>query len=243
ASGQLRIEDGTGIVLVLLPPGSLRHPTRRVRLDPVFLSKYEMTQGQWLRATGENPSVMCPERNDWSGEPITLAHPVGFVSWPEADRVMRELGLALQTWAQGEYGCRAGTTTKWWTGDDLKSLEGAGNFADQANLRLGIGEPSWSYAPWDDGCASIARVGSYRPNPFGLYDVHGNAAEWCADSTVNLPARDGDGGRFEAQETGRRVSRDSASRILETRSEAASAYDTPLRFPTGGVRPARAIEE
>ena len=100
-------------------------PVHEVSVRPFFLSKYEMTQGQWLGITVQNPS-RCPPPTEWGqmirpGD-ITLAHPVEHVSWEECSEVLWRLGLVLPTEAQWEYAARAGTETPWWTGADPASF-------------------------------------------------------------------------------------------------------------------------
>jgi formylglycine-generating enzyme required for sulfatase activity len=154
----------------------VERPVRAVTLAPFFISKFEVTQGQWLRATGENPSHY---RGD---TPKSLLHPVEQVRWEECNEVLRNLGLVLPTEAQWEYAARADTQTVWWTGNDRESLKGRINLADQAAAR--------EHAPWqdikdwqelDDGYASHAPVGTFAANFFGLHEVHGNVQEWCRD--------------------------------------------------------------
>src|SRR5690606_29994467 len=111
----------TGLVFVLIPDGAFRMggpgedegPEHEVALAPFFLSKYEMTSGQWLRFTGANPSAHLGEKVDLG---FTLRHPVEQVSWDECDRVLRRMGLVLPTEARWEYAARAGTTTPWSSG-------------------------------------------------------------------------------------------------------------------------------
>src|SRR5262245_14637069 len=208
--GKLAISGDTGLVFVLIPGGSFwmgaqatdpaarnympwaaayESPVHEVSLDPFFLSKYEMTQAQWARLTGQNPS------DDRDGNAAIL--PVEQVSWFSCDELMRRLQLTLPTEAQWEYAARAGTETIWWTGGEKESLEGAANLADVANQRmmqasLGGGDvEAWL----DDGHARSSPVGSYRANPFGLHDVVGNVSEWCRDSmcSYNDEHRKGDG--------------------------------------------------
>jgi formylglycine-generating enzyme required for sulfatase activity len=94
----------------------------------------------------------------------------------------------LPTEAQWEYACRAGTTTRYWSGDDPETLVKVGNVLD-ASARLevphltgGAALPELTHTVQaDDRFAFMAPVGSFRPNAFGLYDMHGNAWEWCSD--------------------------------------------------------------
>ncbi|HEV2972268.1 MAG TPA: formylglycine-generating enzyme family protein [Pirellulales bacterium] len=86
----------------------------------------------------------------------------------------------LPTEAEWEYACRAGTTTRYWSGDDPESLVKIANTYDQSSARV---FPEWSKfaLKGDDGFAFTAPVGSFQPNPFGLYDMHGNVWQWCSD--------------------------------------------------------------
>lgn len=206
--GRLAIDDETGIVLVLIPGGtdvlgaqgedprqpnfdgeqakSNEGPIHEVEVSPYFLGKYEVTQGQWLRFTGGNPSEGRPEREDPEGGPRSLAHPVENLRWETARDVMWQMGLSLPSEAQWEYGARAGTDTPWWTGVDKASMAGAANTRDEAYIRERKGS-SWRAGDEgpSDGWAYSSPVGHYRANDFGLHDVIGNAYEWCLD--VNDP--------------------------------------------------------
>ncbi len=183
--GNLAVKEETGIVFVLVPGGTFRMgavrpdaqnpegadnvdpfaeedegPVQEVTLSPFFMSKYETTQGQWLRVMRRNPSVYSAGRNV-GGKEIDLRNPVENVSWGDCCAYARRLGpgAGLPTEAQWEYAARAGTKTVWWTGNEEKTVEGAENCAG--------GRP--------------APVGTYAPNTFGLYDVAGNVWEWCCD--------------------------------------------------------------
>lgn len=102
------------------------------------------------------------------------------MSWDECAEVCAKLALTLPSEAQWEYAARGGTSTRWWTGDEPETLEGALNVADARVA--GMDKLAPFYDAWlDDGQVSHAPVGSYRANPFGLHDVLGNVWEWCLD--------------------------------------------------------------
>jgi len=216
--GQLVLEDETGIVFVLLPAGRFwmgaqkedplgpnydpaaqpdESPVHEVALGPFFLGKYEMTQAQWRRlAGGETPSHF-KAGTVFRGQSITLRNPVECVNWSMCDTVMARQGLLLPTEAQWEYGCRAGSTTPWWTGQERESLRTprlVANLADRAAVRAEmVGEPI-DWPELDDGYAVHAPVGSLPGNRFGLHDLHGNVVEWCRDSSMShaAPTQPGD---------------------------------------------------
>jgi formylglycine-generating enzyme required for sulfatase activity len=110
--------------------------------------------------------------------------PVVMVSWFDASNYCRWLSghdgvvYRLPTEAEWEYACRAGTTSCWYTGEDRQELRRAGNLADAA---LKAEFPNSAVMPWNDSFAFTAPVASFQPNPFGLFDMYGNAFEWCSD--------------------------------------------------------------
>jgi hypothetical protein len=126
--------------------------------------------------------------------PIGWTHPVETVSWEDCALRLPRVGLSLPTEAQWEYGARGGTETPWWTGKDASTLSGAGNVLDQRAQRA---IPQWGLqeGDFDDGYVAISPGGAFRANAFGLFDVHGNVWEWCADVYSNryLAPRAGDG--------------------------------------------------
>jgi formylglycine-generating enzyme required for sulfatase activity len=204
--GKLILTESTGLVFVLLPGGTFRmgaqandqnganydpaarsdeDPVHAVRLSPFFLSKYEMTQGQWLHFVGRNPSQNGPHhyQTNWnrSGRIADLVHPVERISWTECAEILGRLGLEMPSEAQWEYGARGGTTTIWWTGNETKALAEAGNVSDKYAKDNGTSIWGNHDLDLDDGNTIHARVGSYRANPFGMHDVIGNLSEWCQD--------------------------------------------------------------
>jgi formylglycine-generating enzyme required for sulfatase activity len=175
---------GVGIELVLIPAGMFdmgspevgpgrwpdEGPVHRVRISRAFyVGKYEVTQEQWEKVMGTNPShFKGPKR------------PVEQVSWGDCQEFLRRLeatglrreghrvsglkpqGYRLPTEAEWEWACRAGTRTRFCFGD--------------ADSRLG--EYVWYGANFGIGTHP---VGEKRPNAWGLHDCHGNVWEWCSD--------------------------------------------------------------
>jgi formylglycine-generating enzyme required for sulfatase activity/tRNA A-37 threonylcarbamoyl transferase component Bud32 len=135
----------------------------------------------------------------------TDEHPVVNVTWNDAAEfcawLSRKAGVSgrLPTEAEWEYSCRAGTTTPFCEAD-TDSLRRIANIADwslkaewnysnlnEKNLQKVLTE--WfEKVSWDDGHAFTAPAGQFRPNAFGLYDLHGNVWEWCADWYKDYPA-------------------------------------------------------
>ncbi len=137
-------------------------PVHKVVLTkPFYIAKYEITQAQWVAVMGENPSRF----KDGGGN-----LPVEQVTWEDCRQFCAKKGLALPAEAQWEYACRAGTQMPFWFGRTVT--------VDQVNYH---GDYPYGGSPKGVNRQTTVRVGSFPPNPFGLYDVHGNVWEWCED--------------------------------------------------------------
>jgi formylglycine-generating enzyme required for sulfatase activity len=233
--------------------GTAEKPRRKIKISqPFFLGKHKITQQQFEEVMKRNPSAFSAKggsRDKVSGLD-TRQHPVESLSWLEAVQFCNRLsarhglpayydidgttvtvhggtGYRLPTEAEWEYACRAGTTTRWSFGDDEKKLPDHAWFADNAGGRT---HP----------------VGKKKPNPWGLFDMHGNVPEWCWDrydrgyyrsSPVIDPAGSGRGETRVFRGGGFNVSAN------ETRSAARDSLGASYRVLTlVGLRVARNVE-
>ncbi len=150
-------------------------PQTVVRLTEGFwMSRYETTQREWVAVMGTNPSpnsgdpelpmdnVSHQDALEYCSKLTTLERAAG--------RLPHGLVYRLPTEAEWEYACRAGTTNATFFGDALSSTNA--NFA---------GDFPYGGAEKGPSLGRTARVGSYPPNAWGLYDMHGNVWEWCVD--------------------------------------------------------------
>lgn len=183
--------NSIGMKLVLIPPGEFTmgeesrsievYPNRklhRVRISKAFfMGTHEVTQADFKQVTGLEPSWFCAQgrgRKEVVGLD-TSRFPVESVSWTAAVDFCNALSkkegktYRLPTEAEWEYACRAGTATRFMYGRGLTSADANidGSRPIAGPKRPTLGRPT--------------SIGSYRPNLFGLYDMHGNVCEWCSD--------------------------------------------------------------
>jgi formylglycine-generating enzyme required for sulfatase activity len=173
---RVKARNSIGMELMLIPPGEFlmgspafeegRHgdeAQHKVTLTkPFFMGITEVTQAQYFRVLRKNPSKFKAAR-----------HPVENVTWDEAVEFCARLSdfptekkkgrvYRLPTEAEWEYACRAGTTTAYSFGNDQGQLS--------------------NYGWWKVNSGGATHpVGLKKPNPWGLYDIHGNVYEWCHD--------------------------------------------------------------
>jgi formylglycine-generating enzyme required for sulfatase activity len=174
--------NSLGMTFVLIPAGTFQMgspPGEAGRFDderrhqvtisrPFYLQTTQVTQGQWERVMGHNPSFFKKCGKDC---------PVERVSWHDAQAFIARLNhmektdeYTLPTEAEWEYACRAGSTTRFSFGDDAAKL---GDYAWHGGNSGGTPRP----------------VGQKKPNAWGLYDMHGNVWEWCLDWYGPYPDR------------------------------------------------------
>lgn len=154
-------------------------PVHHVKIkNEFYMGKYEVTQKHWRKVMENNP--LYYEEDDW---------PVEAVSWNDAQDFIKKLNekegtnkYRLPSEAEWEYAARAGTTTRYSFGDDESRL----------------GEYGW-HEGWTDDNLGTHPVGQKKPNPWGLYDMHGNVFEWVQDKYhENYNGAPSDGSAWES---------------------------------------------
>jgi len=175
------LPDGSKIDMVWVEPGSFtmgspeseqereaNEISHKVIISKGFwIGKYEVTQGQWESVMNTRP---------WEGQVFVIKdkdHPAVYISWNHAQDFISKINrldgknlYRLPTEAEWEYACRAGTTTAYSFGDDVRKLD----------------EYGWhGKNTYDLGNMFAQKVGQKLPNRWGIYDMHGNVWEWVQD--------------------------------------------------------------
>ncbi|MBR6021745.1 MAG: SUMF1/EgtB/PvdO family nonheme iron enzyme [Kiritimatiellae bacterium] len=179
----------TKLVLRRIEPGTFKMCGRyqTTLTKPYYMGVFEVTQKQYELVTGGNPSKHKGDQRPveyvtWN----TIRGKSGTYNWPtssEVDansfmgrlRARTELEFDLPTEAQWEYACRAGTTTDLNNGKNLTTAASWDPALDE------VGRFWQNKSDGKGGYSEHTTVGSYMPNSWGLYDMHGNVYEWCLD--------------------------------------------------------------
>ncbi|MCX7108916.1 MAG: SUMF1/EgtB/PvdO family nonheme iron enzyme [Proteobacteria bacterium] len=231
----IRVTDPGGVELVLIPGGRFRmgspegegydneRPAHEVDVRPFYLCRYPVTNEEYGRFLEANPKAREPEY--WGDRQFNQSRqPVVGVAWDEARRFAEWAGGQLPHEAEWEYACRAGTTTRYWWGDEIGT--------NRTNGRD-------SGSQWSN--KQTSPVGSFEPNPFGLYDTSGNVWEWTQDRWHdNYRGAPEDGSAWETGDEARRVIRGGSWRsfpdYLRSASHTRSGYSIDYRIYDIGFR-------
>jgi len=236
--------------MVLIPAGRFvmgdaegcedEQPPASVQIDrPFWISRFEVTNALYTKFDPSHDSKY-EHKGSWMFNEWDLGwalnepnQPVCRISWDEAMAFCRWLSLrigqdvSLPTEAQWEWACRAGSDTPFSYGDMDTNFSQYGNMADVTIRELAY-DVRDQYPPdlvprdarFDDGKLVTANVGSYRPNAWGLHDMHGNVWEWTRSKYLPYP--------YQANE-GRNNVKDLSDRVVR----GGSWYDRPKRCRSG----------
>jgi formylglycine-generating enzyme required for sulfatase activity len=183
-ASQFSLELGNGLSLdmLLIPGGAFQmgsphlsgesdeRPQHIVTIKPFMMGKFVITQGQWKAILRKLPPCR------FKGDPL----PVERVSWKDAQNFCKRLSaktgkeFRLPGEAQWEYACRAKTGTPFSFGETLT--------VEVANFN---GEHTFGEEPRGYYRHVTTQAGTFPPNAFGIYDMHGNVWEWCADNWLD----------------------------------------------------------
>ena len=142
--------------------------------EPFYLGMHEVTQAQWQLIMGQNPAA------DYG---VGGNLPVYNVSWNDCQLYIEQLNqleqgvFRLPTEAEWEYACRAGTTTRFSFGDALDCADIGDVYCELADQYMWW----WGNNELHGMVLGTKEIGLKLPNPWGLYDMHGNVYEWCSD--------------------------------------------------------------
>lgn len=192
-----------GIVFCWCPPGTFTMgspPSEPGRREDETQSEVTFRDGFWIGKY--EVTILENPRRSTSAKVLgkNKNHPITLMNQDDARKHMtqtiltgeeRRAGRLPEGWeydlpseAEWEYAARAGTTTAYHFGDDVSLLPLHGNFADKALYDTGDLYYNYAHRTLNDNHASVALVGSYLANPWGIYDMYGNVAEWCDSAAL-----------------------------------------------------------
>jgi formylglycine-generating enzyme required for sulfatase activity len=173
----MTFKSASGIEFVEIPAGSFimgsdyeekASPPHKVTISqPFYMSKCPITRLEWTTVMEDNPANIKQS-----------TRPAENISWYDAGKFIKKLNIMekgdfyrLPTEAEWEYACRAGSTTRFFFGDDVADLP--------------------RFAWFDENSGKMTHeVGELDPNPWGLHDMVGNIWEWCSDWFTKYPEED-----------------------------------------------------
>ncbi|HUQ32489.1 MAG TPA: SUMF1/EgtB/PvdO family nonheme iron enzyme [Pyrinomonadaceae bacterium] len=215
-AADVAVKNNIGMEFVYVPAGSYmmgsktgeddEKPVHLVTIrEGFYMGKYEVTQAEWQRVMGTNPSR-------FKGESL----PVEQVSWNDAQLFLQKLNATndgfiyrLPTEAEWEYACRAGTTTDY--AGDLDSMAWYGHNSGRQYLKeFERANAAETYELLEKNGSQTHPVGTKTPNAFGLYDMLGNVFEWCQDYQDSYAATPTDGSAWNGAGLKERVYRGGA---------------------------------
>jgi formylglycine-generating enzyme required for sulfatase activity len=195
-------------------------PPRQVTLKPFAISQYPISVREWNECAAAKACAFVASGKDDA--------PVTNVSWSDAKQFVNWLAAAtrkpyrLPSEAEWEYAARGGTQTKYWWGDQFQfGMANCKNCSDITATEQPV------------------KVGSFKPNPFGLYDMGGGVDQWVEDCWhKNYQGAPTDGSAWVESQCVAHVIRSGSWRndARSARPSHRDSYDTNVRYPTHGLR-------
>ncbi|WP_411029738.1 formylglycine-generating enzyme family protein [Spongiimicrobium sp. 3-5] len=209
----------------------MEKPVHAVEVSPFYMDTHEVTIAEFRKFVAATNYVTDAEKNNggytWGGEEWVMKpginwrfdemgnlhtpkkdnHPVTHLSWNDANAYAQWVGKRLPTEAEWEYAARGGSKGyRYAWGNESLGAEVVANVSDENLIKV---VTKWPYTKgYDDGYTFSAPVGSFKPNVFGLYDMSGNAWEWCQDYfDPDYYSRSGEKDPINKQPSERRVLR------------------------------------